>query len=107
MTEKQYCGIQHFDERFDTWFSAGVLTRTQFQNLWRTGTIQAAMGPTKQLARTPNTPSYQKKYTGKNGAQYEDVTYMRDGKGNIDFGSPQSGYTKWTDPEVAGSTANL
>nr|WP_315482943.1 DUF4157 domain-containing protein [uncultured Undibacterium sp.] len=72
--------------RYGAWLS-GVKTRAQFKKI--IGLTPGFGDDVKeiiQLARTPNTYSYNTDYTGNsNGFEYKNVVYYLDGDGNIDF----------------------
>ncbi len=113
--EKKLCTEKDFSERFKTWYEFGrSVTRTEFNKIftgfYSSSTFQhqsANDANPVQLARTPNTISSQVSYKGKNGFTYKNVSYMRDGVGNIDFANPYGTYTAWKNPEVTGSTVQL
>ncbi len=75
------------DKRYLLWLKSGVFTRSQFKQLL--GITPLSGDDTKQIiqmARTPNTYSFNGDYTGaSNGFNYDNVIYYRDGYGSIDF----------------------
>jgi hypothetical protein len=90
-------------DKFIQWFYGGVHTRSMIRKLFETEAGDQVM----QLARTPNTVSTQASYITKNFGQFQDVSYMRDGKGNIDFSSTWGAPTAWSDPVLHGSKVEL
>lgn len=82
--------------RFGAWMQGGVFTRSKFKNL--IGLTPQDSDNTKtivQLARKPNSFSFNGNYVGKsNGFKYDNVIYFRDGGGNIDFATDSKSIVK-------------
>ncbi|AUT04153.1 hypothetical protein CLI64_00080 [Nostoc sp. CENA543] len=84
---------------FTKW-KEGVHTRGWWENIKKQVETQNSTGNTEQplqMKRTPNTLSYQEKYKTKNFGEFKKITYLRDGKGNINFSKPQKKKV-WQDP---------
>jgi len=97
-------------EKFQIWLYAPVSqnTRSGFKKLIGLGRIVSPMDNVRnivQTARTGNTYSVNGDYTGASNAfDYDNVIYLRDGDGNIDFDDDPAdyvkGYNKSEDPEI-------
>jgi len=107
-----------FERRFNIWYGMNrPITRQLFRSIFSGAYEQQATGASMykqapdanaiQLKRTPNTISTQAQYTGKNNFTYLNVSYMRDGNGNIDFTTPFGKYGAWQNPQKPGSKVNL
>lgn len=96
--------VENFESKYWHWFYNGVTTREGFQQIFNTP--QQRSEPI-QMARTPNTVSTQAQYQTKNFGQFQNVSYMRDGVGNIDFTSTHGAPTTWQNPVKGGSLINL
>ncbi|AFY43816.1 DUF4157 domain-containing protein [Nostoc sp. PCC 7107] len=90
---------QVWDRFYEEW-SQSVVTRQWWQEFKKRADQQKSEnGSTQpiQMKRTGNTDSYQEKYQTANFGEFKQVTYRRDGKGNINFSNTKS-HTAWTDP---------
>jgi len=98
-------------EKFQIWLYAPVSsnTRSGFKKLIGLGNLVNMTDNVKnivQTARSGNTYSVNGEYTGTSNAfDYENVIYLRDGDGNIDFDDNPKAYVKkyntTEDPEIA------
>jgi hypothetical protein len=111
--------------RFSRWLEDGVYTRGRFRNLIGLGGPQDDRNQDIiQRKRSGNSYSWNGGYTGtSNKKPYDNVIYLRDGKGNIDFTeNPNSNLRgfkaatgssihakniKWTDPQDYNSRVKL
>jgi hypothetical protein len=89
---------EQFLSAYDQWYESGVMTRSRFNQLFQT--------PPLQMKRTPNTTTTQAEYTTENFGKFKDVTYKRDGKGNIDFTKALK-YKTWRKPVEPSSRVEL
>jgi hypothetical protein len=98
------------NELYTEWLEKGVVTRQwwktnrqilaqKFYNPIGKNTSESEMDieSSVQMKRTGNTESHQKKYKTRNFGSFEEVIYMRDGQGNIDF-SKAKNFKTWSDP---------
>ncbi|MBR8835448.1 MAG: DUF4157 domain-containing protein [Stigonema ocellatum SAG 48.90 = DSM 106950] len=86
-------------EAYNEWYNNGVFTRNGFLELLKkySGGNNGGNQIPLQRARTGNTVSYQQTYNTSNFGQFTNITYTRDGLGNIEFSSPTSTGT-WRNP---------
>jgi hypothetical protein len=114
----KYSNLQDNTELYNEWYDSGVKTRDGFKkllnkcptsdgnNLKRHSESDINNSDSKrsrlQMQRNGNTISYQKEYNTDNYGKFEEITYTRDGVGNINFSNVTKQGT-WQDP-VNGQT---
>lgn len=95
-------------EHFFAKWKTGVHTRSFWSRLKAELQRGQSVEQVAQLARTPNTESYQASYKTKNFGTFKKVAYMRDNKGNINFTKPKNkGGMVWKNPVKASSLVPL